>query len=129
MYHIEARIIEGMQTIGFRLSDDSGKLYDYSAERVLRLVASKHIDNAAARSGKLAGHNFNLNTLKKSIANGADISSYDIKDWVCGRAPEPNYQLIGRLMKEIGIDKYDPIAFFLAYNGSMNSDEFYVIKR
>jgi hypothetical protein len=67
--------------------------------------------------------------IKKGIINNADISSYDIKDWVCGRAPEPNYQLIGNLMREIGIVKYDPVAFFLAYDGRMNSDEFYVVSK
>jgi hypothetical protein len=71
LYHIEARIIEGTHTIGFRLSDDNGKLYDYSTDRVLRLATSEHIDNAVSQSGKLVGNNFNLNTLKK--INAAEL--------------------------------------------------------
>jgi hypothetical protein len=67
--------------------------------------------------------------VKRKILYNLDIRSNDIKDWVCSRAPESNYQLIGTLMREIGITKYDPVAFFLAFNGRMNSDEFYVMER
>jgi hypothetical protein len=55
-----------------------------------------------------------------------NIDSDDIKDWVCSRAPDPDFMLLGHWMDEIGIKEYDPIAFFKAFNGRMNSDEFYV---
>jgi hypothetical protein len=61
------------------------------------------------------------------IANDRNnIQSDDIKDWVCGRAPDSDYMLLGHLIDEIGIKEYDPIAFFKAFDGRMNSDEFYI---
>jgi hypothetical protein len=65
MYSVEARIIEGMRTIGFRLSDNNGKLYDYPAERILEMAALGQIKNAVLLRDRLAGNNFNLNKLKK----------------------------------------------------------------
>jgi hypothetical protein len=64
--------------------------------------------------------------IKSADMQNREIDPEHIKAWVHSRAPEPGYQLLGVLMREIGITEYDPIAFFKAYDGRMNSDEFYV---
>ena len=50
-----------------------------------------------------------------------------VREWVSGRAPEPNYEFIDALMERVGIKEYDPLAF-VAYNGGrFNTDKFYLV--
>jgi hypothetical protein len=76
-------------------------------------------------------HNFDYSGdaptfIKFSRKYNLPVNEWLVKDWVCERAPEPDFALIDDLMKEISIKDYDAIAFFTAYNGRTNRDEFYV---
>ena len=56
------------------------------------------------------------------------LSGEAVRDWIIGRAPEPNYEFIDALMEKVGISKYDPLAFVEYNGGRFNKDSYYLIK-